>query len=86
MIFSVAGDIGQRRYKIVSGRQDWRAAIGIEQRPVLQVHVGVANHNRQDEAADELISGQPRQYQLPENGSDREHQYHGRPEPDHSSL
>ena len=53
----VVGNIRKRCHKIVARREHGRAPVGIEQRPVLEMHVGIADQHGEHEAADEFPDG-----------------------------
>src|SRR5579883_2966756 len=53
----VVKNIRQRGDKIVARRQDGRAAVGIKEGPVLEMHVGVADQHGEYETADEFEYG-----------------------------
>jgi hypothetical protein len=51
---AVSSGIGNRRNEVVRRRQGRVTPVGVEQRPVLQVHVGIADQRAEGQPPDEL--------------------------------
>jgi hypothetical protein len=45
----VTGNVGERCHKILGRRKNGLAPVGVQERPVLEVHVGIANQRGENE-------------------------------------